>query len=365
MKMLKRISAILLVGMFLFSVAGCHPKDEIAVTVGNEKFTSAYYMCSLIYADMEARQKVDEAKADDENADAAETDYYAEKIDKTDFSKWVKNRALEMLKEIAAYKTKCSEEKLTLSEEEKNNAEMYASYYWSNYGYAQLFEPNGVSEATFKKYMTDASYANLYFDHLYGKEGTKALSDETVAQTMQEKFLLANQLEVTFSEETDEEKAAKKAQLDGYVTALQKGTRTFEEIYHEFNGNEHQEDAEAETEADDGTLKPINEHAAVLGAEDTSYASENFETAKAMAVGEVKLIEKADNAGYTLVVKLDLAADPYYVDQLDSAVRHLIADEAYEKDMQDFAKTLKFSAKKSAIDQFKVKKIVYPTANGQ
>ena len=71
-------------------------------------------------------------------------DYYSKKVEDKDFVKWVEDTALENLKKIAAYKTLCEENKLEISEDDKKNAETYANYYWSNYGYSSYFEPNGV-----------------------------------------------------------------------------------------------------------------------------------------------------------------------------------------------------------------------------
>ena len=46
MKMIKRIAVMLLALLLAFSACGClHEKGEIAVTVGDTDFTSAYYMC--------------------------------------------------------------------------------------------------------------------------------------------------------------------------------------------------------------------------------------------------------------------------------------------------------------------------------
>jgi hypothetical protein len=103
----------------LASFAACHPKDEVAVTVGDVEFTSAYYMCALINADNEARSLVDEALAEKKEKDdkdssststaTEEVDYYSEKVEGKKYVDWVKARAIENLKQIAAYKIKCKE----------------------------------------------------------------------------------------------------------------------------------------------------------------------------------------------------------------------------------------------------------------
>ncbi len=362
MKQVKRMLAVLLAVLLTFAVVGCHPKNEIAVTIKGEEFTSAYYMCALIYADMEGRQLVDAelAEKEEDKEDTQKTeevDYSKQKIEGKKFAKWVKARAMENLQSIAAYKIKCKEAKLTPDEEEVTSTETFAEYYWSSYGYAQMFEPNGVGKATFTKYMTDAVYADVYFEHLYGKGGEKEIAADKVESTMFEKLLLADVLDVTFQEETADQQKEIKTKLDGYVADLQKGTKTFEQVYHDYNGGEHTEEP-----LEEGQTKPVNTHASVLGDEDTSFASEHFKTAKEMKDGEIKLIEKENAAGYTLLVKRDLATDKYFVEELDMAVRHIIADEEYAELIETFAKDLKVKTNESAVNLFKVEKIVYPTA---
>ena len=109
MKNIKRILAAALVLVMAVSAA-CHPKDEVAVKIGDVEFTSAYYMCALINADSEAKSKVKEGLSEDEAAE--DVDYYSKKVEDKDFVKWVEERAMQSLKAIAAYKTLCKENKL-------------------------------------------------------------------------------------------------------------------------------------------------------------------------------------------------------------------------------------------------------------
>lgn len=359
MNRLKKMLAVLLLVCILIPVAGCHKKDETAVTVGEVKFTSAYYMCALINADSEAKSKVQEQLTDEEKQ--KEVDYYSKKIDKKEYVKWVEDKALENLKTIAAYLTLCKKADLKLDDETAQSAESYATYYWSNYGYAAYFEPNGVGQETYKKYMKDSYYSSLYFEHLYGKDGEKEIDAETVKTAVYDRFVLANQLTADFSQKSEEEIAALKTRFGGFVTDLQNGTKTFEQVYTEFNGpSENNDTQEGESEE----AKPLDPHASVLGEKDTAYASDDYETVKAMAEGEVKLIERENNAGLLLVVKKDIKADPYYIDSLDLPARHLLKDEEFEADVKKAADDLKCTVNRYAVKQFKVKKIKEPQAQG-
>ncbi len=359
MKSIKRIAALMLVLVMSLTVIGCHKKDEIAVTVKDVKFTSAYYMCALINADMEAQSIVYEGLTDAEKQ-KTDIDYYSKKVEDTDYVTWVENKAVDNLKEIAAYKLLCKENKVELKEEDIKNAESMAEYYWS-YGYSTYFEPNGVSLNTYKAYLTDALYSEEYFKFLYGEEGEKAVSKEDVKTKIYDNFVIANVLSASYEENaTDESKKALKAKFEDYAKQLNDGKKTFEEIY-KLQNPSTEETAETEETTDEPT--PKDKYAQIIGSKDTSYNADFYDTVKAMKTGEVKVEEDSSASGVYLYVKQDIKADDYYLTTLDMDARHLTSDEAYEKLIEDYAKKLDTDISKYATGQFKVKKIVYPTAN--
>ncbi len=359
MKNLKRILSVLLTLVLISSFAGCHKKGEIAVKIGDVEFTSAYYMCALLNADGEAQNLVYEALSDEEKSGEKEVDIYSKKVEDKKYVDWVEDTALDYLKTIAAYKTLCIKNKLELDDETENELEMYTNYYWQSY--ASYYEPNGVAKATYEQYMKDSYYSELYFEHLYAKDGEKEINAEDVKNKIYDNFVIANMLQASItSEMTEDEVTALKEQLDGYADKLKAGKVTFKDVYNEYNGIEEEETEEQE-ETDEEESKPQDEYATVVGAEGTSYESDQYETIKAMATGEIKVIE-IEEQGYMLVVKQDITADEYYLENLDIAARHLIADEEYENTIKDYAKKLDTDINKYAVKQFKVKKIVQPTS---
>lgn len=356
MEKIKKTLAAMLAVFTAMSLVGCHKKDEIAVTVGDVEFTSAYYMCALINADSQAKSKVNESLSEDESSE--DIDYYSQKIDDKDYVTWVEDTAMDYLKEIAAYKILCKENKIEPNEEDISQAELYASYYWSTYGYSSYFEPNGVGEATYTRYMTDSYYASTYFEFLYCEGGEKEIAEDKVLEKMYDNFVIADVLQASFSsDDTDETKATLKTTLEGYVTDLKNGKKTFEEVYKEYNNVTDEEDTDS---SDSDKDAPKDEYASLLGSEDTSYDSELYEDAKDMKTGEVKLITLDDDAGYAILVKQDIKSDDYYKNNLDITARHLIADDEFEADIAEYIKALETDVSNYAINRFKVKKIVVP-----
>ena len=364
MKQLKRLSALLLALFVLVTVCACHKKDEVAITINGQEFTSADYLYYLINADMEAMEKVQADLTEEEQADE-DLDIYSKKIEKKTFENWTKDTALDNLKKAAAYFLLCKENDIKLDEETESSLDSNVNLLWDSYGYGTLFEPNGVSKETYKRCFQYSSYQTEYFDHIYGAEGTKAISEESLRTELYENFLLADKLDVTFSEETDEEKEEIKAKLDGYVEALQSGSMTFEQAYHDYNGEEETQEETADSEEE----KPLDSHAQLIASGDLDedyssyFSTDYYDTVKNMAIGEVKLEEKEDGAGYVLLVKKNLEEDDYYLKNNDSVLRHLIADEELEKEIDEYVKKLDITINQGAIDRFKVKDIQMPSAS--
>ncbi len=361
MKAIKKITALVLVGLITLSLSACiHKKNEIAVKIGDVEFTSAYYMCALIGAKAEAQSKVQEKLSDEELNSGEEIDYYSKKIDKKSFTDWVEDKALESLKEIAAYKTLCKENKLELTKEEKEEAQQAVTYYWDNYGYSAYFEPNGVSRETYAKYSEDGYYAEAYFQSVYGKEGKKALKTEDVNKEITDNYIIADQIQISYKENaTTADKAKDKQTLEDYIKQINSGKKTFIDIYK--THNEIKDEATAETD-DKDEVKPINTYATVLGAEETSFANDYYDIFKKYEYDVPTIVETTDKTGIILVIKRDISKDQYYMDYLDAYARHAIADEDFEKEIADYVKKLEVDVNGYATGQFKVKKIIEPTA---
>ncbi len=354
MKTMRKIIALAMVALMVLSLSAClHKKDEIAVTVGDVEFTSAYYMCALINAKSEAQSKVYEELTDEEKQQ--EIDYFSKKIDKKKFTDWVEDRAIEMLKEIAAYKTLCKENKLELGKEKKEEVEETVSYYWDSYGYSTLFEPNGVSRNTYAKYMEDGYFSELYFDYVYGKEGTKALKADDVNKNIIDNYILVDEITINHDENAkDEDKAANKAKLEGYAKEIKSGKKSFIDIYKAHNEIKDEETQETED------VKAVNTYANILGKEDTNFVSEDFDTYNKYEFDAPQVVENEGKTAVSLVIKRDISKDQYYMDYLDSSARHSLADKDFEKEISDYAKKLKADISSYAVGQFKVKEIVEP-----
>jgi len=369
MKGIKKVLAVVLALVMVLSMAACtiHEKDEVAVIVDGEEFTTAYYMCALISAKSEAMGLVsEEDPSEDEKSGKKEIDYFSKKVEGKSFEEWVENRAVEIVSECAIYRKLVEKYDIKLTDEQKNEAQNSADILW--YGdqsgqyqsSAEYFEMNGVSKKTYDKFSLDSYYAEAYFMYIYGEKGVEAISDKEIMKKISENFVLAQILTSTYGEkDTDKQKKAKKELLQANADYITKGEKTFVQAYKELNNIS--DDKEEHEEGDH--IHPKYEYAQVLGAADTGYENQYFDFKKISKykLGVPKVIDIGDGLGAALIIKRDITKDTYYIDnyELKDIARHLIADKDFEKHMEEQVKKAKVDVK-SSIDRFGVKDIKTP-----
>lgn len=350
--MFKRISLVLLSVFLIFALCACHAKDEIAVTVADVEITSGAYANMLLYADTEAKSKVEENLTSQGATDLTNVKYFSQKIDGVIYTDWVKQRAIEHCKRFAMVEIKAKELGITLSEEEIQSVTATVYNDWYGSGFNTIYEQNGVGYNTYLNYNLNNRLGFKVFEKVYGVDGEKAADKTAVLDAMYENFEIANILEIDIKDMSKTEIAENKAVLDGYADRLNKG-ESFETIYvehYELKDHTHegtQEDA------------PKDLHATLIGSDETSYSDADFNTIKKMSVGEIKVIEDSDNDVLRLVIRKDIKADEYYEENLYGKVLYMLYDEDYEKYLAELYEKLDTKINDYAVNNFKVKKIKY------
>ena len=375
MKMIVKLAAAALAILMAVSLSACHPANEIAMKFGDVEITSAMYMYELMAADSEGRGKVDEAKSGEE--DASSVDYYKQKIDGTDFSAWVRNRAEELCRIYAAEELRFAELKLTEEESKISEYEYMAAVYWNYYGYQTHYEKNGISFDTFKKMLMHNIKSEALFEYYYGEKGTSRLSDDEMKEILKKNYIVVDEISESTSSLDEAAVTELKTKLEGYKTRLEAG-ESFAAIKAEHNKTDASADtgatdtssdtssvtatsSEAESTSDeqnkDDTPKPLDADATVILSEDAGGSDKDFETISAMKAGEVKIIENTDSKTLRLIVRKDVLADPYYYTTYFTSAAYLEKNADYSKDLLDYGKSLESSINGYAVNQFSPKKI--------
>ncbi len=355
MKTLKRLFALILILVLIVACfAGCHEKGEIAVTAGGVEFTSGYYACALVYADTQARSIVENSISVNGTI-PSDIVYWDFKVEGTDYVKWVEDTTIDTLKQIATVRNVCEQKGITLSDEILADAKLQAETQWEQIGV--YMEKNGVAKETFIQYIEDIYLTDEYFKNLYGEGGEKAISADDVNKQFTEHYVLVNGITSDFYYLSETEKEEIREQFTAFETALKDGSKTFEQVYLEANDLDAEEHTHETSE--DGENLPQDLHASILSDTNSNYTSDQFDTAKELEVGQVKLVTLPDDAGLVLMVKKDITADPYYLENLDTTIRKELKYDEFLKDLAATASKLDCEISDFSTGQFDVKKIKY------
>lgn len=384
MNAIKRFLVLALcLALVISCFTGCHEKGEIAVTVGDEQFTSGYYACALVFADMDAREKVNAQLGTAALMSGQKIEYWKNPIDGADYTAWVENAALEKLKLIAATKKLYKQYEVTTSEETNALYKQLFDQLWLDGNVADMMENNGVARETFEdfayySYLIDSTFFETYFglsgttnltnplfEKIYGEGGINEIPAETIKNHLNENYVLINTINVSFTGLKDEEKAEKEKEVESFAQALRDGTKTFEDVYKEYYDVKEEEKDNTSTEEDSDEPKPLDEYALPVSKEATKigYAFDQYDVVKAMKVGEVKTIALEENKGLILAVKKDILADPYYITAADIPLREEVVGDGYINAIKKEIEGMALDVNKKSTRQFKVKKIYYPEAN--
>lgn len=387
MKFTKRAVAALIAAILALTMVGCHEAKEIVASYDDIEITGGMYLAMLLEADGAARTLADEQN----EGDAAIEDYGKIQIKNdgkvVDYYDYVNDEAKKLIRQYVATETLAKKYKVTLSDEDKTGLEAYVSYLWDSYGYGVMYEENGVNRASYTEYMRNNAYlrGNL-FGAIYGKDGKTPVTEEELKKYMNDNYCIANVIEEKLSNTdengntttlTEDEAKDLLEKLNTYADRLTKGDADFETIYHEHTGEENNHEEEGTTAADEKTddkdadketeetteeteeapTAPLDSHATLLSSKETGNESANFDEIYKMKAGEVKVIEGEDS--YTLVVKGDINADPYYINNLDETLRQLIKGDEFNKMLDEEGGKLDIKFNDGEISYLSPKKITY------
>lgn len=291
-KIVKRLIAVALSAVMIISAAGCNLYNENnlwAAEKGDRKLSIGGYIYYLNVALSEAAGKI---STDDKVLDST--------VDGEKAETWIRNKALEYVNKYFFVSDKFDELGLEFSEEDQTTIEDNTDYMWSYYGSA--YEALGVSKESFVAVYTEYSQKySMIFEHMYGPEGEKAVSDEEITSYYEENYYNyeAISLPVTTTDDEgnsvameDDAKADVKTDLEDLKKKIESGDVTMEAAASEYTGSHE--------ELTDATIYSTN----TGKIEDASTVLQN--AVVALKEGETsEVVEDASN--YYLIVRLPIA----------------------------------------------------------
>lgn len=369
-----KIGSFVLAILMAFSavlVAGCVPvslnKEWSYKTADNELTIGTYiYSLNLAYSQAKSFAKDQVEGYSEDNAN-----WLDEKIKDDDDNEevarvWIKKQAEDMCLNYLAVDKAVKDSDISISSDDTASAEDQAKHYWdlgqyADYGYvmpmSKDLEPHGISFESFAYCTTQYSvkYSKL-FDSVYGKNGSKAVSDEELAKFFVDNYADYSYFSVPLTKsEADEsgnnktvalseEDAKKKTdELDGYASKLNNGA-SYDGIISEYKEANN-------VESDPSTTNVENMKNSTIGEELVKAINElDSNKATTLKVGD------GDSATYYLIYKRDINNDvkKYIEDETNRAgVLSSMKSDDFKTYVDDLAKDMDYEANTSVLDQYK------------
>lgn len=294
---------------------------------------------------------------------------------------WVNDKAIENMKKYAAYETKFDELGLSFQNNEDKIVTSTAEQWWEYIG--EQYEGYGISEQSYIDAGVNSRKGTAIFEYYYGKGGEKEVPEEDIKNYLTENNARIKYIEMTLKDAEgnvlkSEDKEDVKKMADEYIERL-KGGESFDTIEDEYasyvdalsasedetaegedviesediseKSEETSESADAETEEapDYGTV--IAKDSSVPAA---SVAEKSFDGS--INVGDYVLVE--DYEAYYIVNKLDLFADPEYLENSSDTALHALKDEEFDEMVSGWLTEQNAQINQAAVERYKLDKLV-------
>ncbi len=243
---IKKIAALGCAAAMVSSLTACGEKTTWGAVIDGVQIPAGVFIYYLDTANYEARQKLNEqtdtsADLSPEGAAAQSSEtvtlpLYSSQIDGVDSKQWIYDRATELMQEYAAVEAKFDEYGLTLSDDDKQSAQVYLDQIWDYAG--DYYTSMGVSENSYKSIFLNSSKKQKLFETIYSEGGERAVSDDEIKTYLDENYALINYIDVELKDGEgnllkSDGKAERMEMLNSYIERYNNG-EDFDELNAEY-----------------------------------------------------------------------------------------------------------------------------------
>ena len=323
MKSWKRAAAAALAALIAALSAGCSADKSWAAKDGSLTVPIGAYIYNLYYAYSQAQSKVsDTSKA-----------VLDQKVENKDAAAWIREKAVTYTKSFFLVDRKMKELKLSLTADEKQQAEQAGNSVWNTY--SSTFEKYGIAQSSFQlAYAENAYKESKIFEAVYGKGGAKEVSDADLksfyTKTYTSFSYLRYPLYTTGTDGStkalsDADKKKAKAVLDGYASQMKAGKMTAQQAADELK-------KVLKSDADQLSTAAVNLSDSTSAPQAVSKALQSMKT------GEIKTAETTEDASYYLLIKNDIQKEAGEKLKDDSSRRQILSDYKWTEFTADLEK---------------------------
>lgn len=243
---IKKIAALGCAAAMVSSLTACGEKTTWGAVIDGVQIPAGVFIYYLDTANYEAQQKLNEQTdtssdlspegAAAQSSETVTLPLYSSQIDGVDSKQWIYDRATELMQEYAAVEAKFDEYGLTLSDDDKQSAQVYLDQIWDYAG--DYYTSMGVSENSYKSIFLNSSKKQKLFETIYSEGGEKAVSDDEIKTYLDENYALINYIDVELKDGEgnllkSDGKAERMEMLNSYIERYNNG-EDFDELNAEY-----------------------------------------------------------------------------------------------------------------------------------
>ena len=234
---IKKIAALSCAAAMLGSLTACGENTTWGAVIDGVQIPTGVFIYYLDSAHYDAQTKLNEQSAASQDvlspegaaAQSSETvtlPLFSSQIDGVDAKQWIYDEATKSMQEYAAVEAKFNEYGLTLSNEEKETAQVYLDQMWE---YAEdYYTTKGISENSYRSIFLNSSKKQQLFEHIYSEGGERAVSDDEIKAYLDENYAMINYIEVELRDGEgnllkSDGKAERMEMLNGYIERYKNG----------------------------------------------------------------------------------------------------------------------------------------------
>lgn len=313
MKRTKKFAALLLAAAMLTSSTACASDkswaakdDSLTVPVGS-------YIYNLYSAYASASSQVPDTTKP----------ALGQKIGDKDAETWIREKALNQTKSIFVIDRKMKELNLTLSDDDNSRVKSMTDQTWNSY--QSTLEGFGIAKSSYNLAASDYSVkTQKVFDALYGKGGSKAVSDDELKGFFEKNYtdfsyilcpLYKTDSGGNFSAAfSDDEKKKAEDEFNGYASKITDGSMTLQQALDAYKA------------AGGDSTASVSDETTNLNTNPYGYPDDMIKLLQGMKPGETKAAEISDGLLYFLVTKNDISKKTEEQMKTDDGRQSLLSD---------------------------------------
>ena len=376
MSILRKASAGLLCTAMTLSLASCSlggADTTYGAIIDGHKIPAGVFISMQMNAYSEAKNYTDASSAAEEavtttaSADAATTEAttttpFSDKvIEGKSVRDWINDEATVEMQKYVAIENKFDELGLGFAENEPEKVNIYIESLWEYYG--TMYEEMGISQDSLNLVTLNSEKKELIFNHIYGADGEKAVSEADVKKYLSDNNFRINYIEIELKDGEgnllkSEGKEEMNAKAEEYIERAKNG-EDFNAILKEYNDSLNTSTASTDdTTAVETPIAEAPDNTMIVTKEGT-FPDANIVTKLfdgSVAAGDYFIVESANSEKLYVVQCLDLFADETYYTDNESYVRHQLKDEEFEAEIESWIVGQTVERNEAAYKRYKYEK---------